>query len=98
MLSSCVLWGVAFPAETKWGPACHRPNAGAALLPSSVGGTHEDNTVVRSVRLGCADPESRAPNPDYFALMITVFTNASPMLSDVASPRSATAMCTMRRS
>jgi len=41
-------------------------------------------------------PESRAPS--YFALMITVFMNASPMLSDVASPRSATAMCTMRRS
>ena len=38
-----------------------------------------------------------APGP-YFAEMMTVFTNASPMLSDVASPRSATAMWTMRRS
>ena len=37
-------------------------------------------------------------SPGYFALMMTVFMNASPMLSDVASPRSATAMCTMRRS
>ena len=31
-------------------------------------------------------------------LIITVFMKASPMLSDVASPRSATAMCTIRRS
>ena len=38
------------------------------------------------------------PSRVYFALMMTVFMNASPMLSDVASPRSATAMCTMRRS
>lgn len=31
-------------------------------------------------------------------LMMTVFMNASPMLSDVASARSATAMWTIRRS
>ena len=37
--------------------------------------------------------------PGYFlAAMITVFMNASPMLSDVTSDRSVTAMCTMRRS
>jgi hypothetical protein len=37
--------------------------------------------------------------PRYFrAAMITVFMNASPMLSDVTSDRSVTAMWTIRRS
>ncbi len=41
----------------------------------------------------------RGLGPAYFrAAMITVFMNASPMLSDVTSDRSVTAMCTIRRS
>ena len=72
-------------------------------MPASVSGTERgDLRLALSEPLASPKPADKAAgeggSPDYFALMMTVFMNASPMLSDVASPRSATAMCTMRRS
>ena len=66
---------------------------------------HAYTDGVSANQSGCFAPSaagtraSKRPPGGYFrAAMMTVFMNASPMLSDVTSARSVTAMCTIRRS